>query len=106
MPIRLVAKDGVERCHRVEMPVEAEYVLVEVRLEVLLAHAMVRAAKRCFKVREHEMDTREVLVGVFGITVHDNRLAPVADVHEVVVALPTIRTDLAAACDALGHELL
>ena len=52
----------VECCHRVEALVEAEHILVEIRLVVLPAHAVVRTVKPCLEVREDEMDHRLVRV--------------------------------------------
>ena len=48
--VRRKAQDRVERCHRVESPVEAEDILVEVCLQMLLADAVVCAKQPCLEV--------------------------------------------------------
>ena len=51
-----VAKQGSEGVEEVEAAVEAERELIEVRLQVLRADAVMDAAQPGFELGEHEMD--------------------------------------------------
>jgi hypothetical protein len=55
------AEQAAERVERVEAPIEPERELVEVRLQVVGAHPVVRAVDPRLQVAEHEVDDRQVL---------------------------------------------
>ena len=64
------AKDGIESRHRIPSPVEAEDVLVEVGLKVVLGDgSVVGAHDPRFKIGKDEVDHRQVGVRFFGIVV-------------------------------------
>lgn len=61
-------EQGPERVERVEAPVEPERELVEVRLQVVGAHPVVRAVDPRLQVAEHEVDDRQVVLGDLRLT--------------------------------------
>jgi len=56
----------IEGGHRVEAPVEAENVLVEVGLQVLRAHPVVRPGEPRLQVREDQVDHRHRKIVIQG----------------------------------------
>src|SRR5579859_5739139 len=82
-------QDGIERVHRIEAPVEAEDVLVQVGLEVLrFDTAVMRAVEPGLQVAEDEVDHRQVLFGVLGVAGHRQNVEGVAvPFAEVAIAV-------------------
>ncbi len=95
----------VERGHWVEAPIEAENVLVEVGLQVLRAHPMVRSREPRLQVREDQVDHRQVRVGPCRISPQYDLVVPVAEVRERVVPVPPVRGHGRALGHVLRHEV-
>ena len=57
------SEQGPEGVERLESPVEAECELVEVGLEVLVAHAVMNATRPRLQVAEDEMNDRQIFLG-------------------------------------------
>jgi hypothetical protein len=55
------SQERTERVERMEAPVKAERVLVQVSLKVLGRHAVMAAAKPGFEVAENKMGDREII---------------------------------------------
>ncbi len=55
---------GVECCHRVEAPIEAEHKFVEISLQVMLTNSVMRSKQPCLEVREGDMDHWKVSYNV------------------------------------------
>ena len=92
------SEERLKGCHRSASPVETKHILVEIMLQVLLAHPVVRSRQPRFEVREHPVHAGEELDSVLRMSL---RLAPVviALVGEGAVAAPAdTRTAASAMC--------
>ena len=84
------AQDRVERRHGIEAPIESEDELVQVRREVLLAHAVMSAEQPCFEVGEGEVDHGKVSVRLLWVPAEHCGFMRVPQARQRVVALPSI----------------
>lgn len=94
----------VECAEGVEPSVEPEDVFIQVCLEVILTHAMVGAEKPRFQITEHQVNHRKVLFCSFRVAFHDNRVMPVSQFSNAVIALPAIGADQCARRDVGSDE--
>lgn len=90
--LRADTEQALEGVERVEAPVEAERELVQVRLEMLRAHAVVDAIQPRLQVAENQVDEREVFLCDLRIAVFHS-----GDVVEVI-------GELGVAHPAIGHD--
>ena len=83
------SEERLKGCHRSASPVETKHILVEIVLQVLLAHPVVRSRQPRFEVRKHPVHAGEELDSVLRMSL---RLAPViiALVGEGAVAAPAV----------------
>ena len=95
-----------ERGHRVAAPVGAEHEFVEVGGQVLRAHTVMRTQQPRLQIGEDEMDHRQRLLGLLGVTAEHDRRVLVADALQVVVPSPAVGDDAAVGLDAIGDERL
>src|SRR5215472_18856695 len=86
-------KQGLERGHGGTTAVEAEHELVEVSLEMLTVHAVVRAPEPGLEVAEGLMDAREDNQGALRVTAPALGAVPIAHAAQRGVALPAITAD-------------
>ena len=89
--VRGEAEQRAERGRRIEPPVEPEDVLVAVRLQVLLTHAVVRPEQPGLVVREHQVHERQVLILQIVVRIHREPVMLEAKRRELVVTLPAVR---------------
>ena len=68
------SEERLKGCHRSASPVETKHILVEIVLQVLLAHPVVRSRQPRFEVRKHPVHAGEELDSVLRMSL---RLAPV-----------------------------
>jgi len=94
-------EESLKGRHRSSSAVEAEHVLVQVMLQVLLAHAVVCSHKPRLEVREHSVHTGEEFGGVRGASLGHTPVV-IALLHKGTVALPGVGMNHAAQ----GHRLL
>ncbi len=96
-----------EAVERVEAPVEPEHELVEVRLQVLRAHAVMYAVEPRLQIAEDQVDDRQVVLGDVGLAPFGAREMLVARASKTGVALPGVGDDhLGRRVDGRLHEAL
>ena len=83
------SEQGPEGVERAEPPVEAEGELVEVGLEVLVAHAVMNATQPRLQVGEDEMNDRQILLSDLGVSLGDGEVF-VAALGEAGIAGPIV----------------
>ena len=87
------SEQGPEGVERVESPVEAECELVEVGLEVLVAHAVMNATQPRLQVGEDEMNDRQILLSDLGVASLGDGEVFVAALGEAGIAGPIVGDD-------------
>ena len=87
------SEQGPEGVERVESPVEAEGELVEVGLEVLVAHAVMNATQPRLQVGEDEMNDRQILLSDLGVASLGDGEVFVAALGEAGIAGPIVGDD-------------
>ena len=100
------AEQAVEARHRVEPPVEAEDVLVQVGLQMMLAGAVVRAEQPGLQVREDQVHHRQMRVLQRVVRARREAVVVEAGCPEPVVALPAVRTNDSAQGHVVAYESL
>ena len=87
------SEQGPEGVERAEPPVEAEGELVEVGLEVLVAHAVMNATQPRLQVGEDEMNDRQILLSDLGVASLGDGEVFVAALGEAGIAGPIVGDD-------------
>ena len=87
------SEQGPEGVERAESPVEAECELVEVGLEVLVAHAVMNATQPRLQVGEDEMNDRQILLSDLGVASLGDGEVFVAALGEAGIAGPIVGDD-------------
>ncbi len=87
------SEQGPEGVERAESPVEAECELVEVGLEVLVAHAVMNATQPRLQVGEDAMNDRQILLSDLGVASLGDGEVFVAALGEAGIAGPIVGDD-------------
>jgi hypothetical protein len=85
---------AVESYHWPEPAIESEHELVEIALQVLRADPVVRSQEPRIEVPEDDVNHGEVLVRLDMVTPDRHGFVPVAQLVQVVVASPPVRTSV------------
>ena len=102
--MRCETQGRVECRHWIETPVESEHKFVEVRLQVLMTHSVMRAEQPGLQVREGDMDHWQVGIGSLWVTINHHGLVRVTQLGQIVVAVPPIGAHDGALCHIVLHE--
>jgi hypothetical protein len=102
---RSESQNRVERRHRVEPPVEAKHVFVQIRLQVVGRDTTVVSTKNpSFQIGENKVNHRQVKFGFVRIATKDKRVMGVSHFWQIIIFLPSVGANGGTYCHIFLDE--